>query len=160
MPHTLEFTADLSTLFPTADVDTTTCLQVIGRRAALADERVRSLLPEGGRAVWSDLIRGDAGDQGRHATTWLADAPVKRVTACVLPEPCSRHNTPARTFVWPRLLANGRGNRNVVVAVLEHADHAVSAVCAIARSLPQYSARSKQAEGRTTALLLGPDGPA
>jgi probable aminopeptidase NPEPL1 len=156
MPHTLEFTADPSTLF-TGDAAIT--LQVIGRRKALTRDAIRDIVPPGAHLVWADMLRGDAGDQGRTATTYLAQPPIKRVTACVLPEPCSRHNSPARTFVWPRLLASGRGSKNVVVAVLDDAAHAVSAVCAIARSIPSYSARSKQSEGTTTALLLGPDGP-
>ncbi len=155
MPHTLEFTADPSTLF---DTDSTTTLQVIGRRKALTRDAVREILPEAVHAVWGDMLRGDPGDQGRHATTY-AEGIVKRITACVLPEHCSRHNSPARTFVWPRLLNNARGPRNVVVAMLDDASHAVSAVCAIARSLPAFSARSKQGEGTTIAMIVGPDGP-
>ncbi|MEZ4319820.1 MAG: leucyl aminopeptidase family protein [Myxococcota bacterium] len=152
MPQTLDFSAD-----PAALTGATT-LQIIGRREALARDSVRALLPEGAQGVWDAMIKADPGDQGRTATTWV-DGRVQRVTACVLPDTLSRHNSPSRAWCYPRLLVQGRGPQNAIVAALDDEAHAFAAVCGIARSLPTFSVRSKPSEGASTALLLGPDGP-
>jgi len=152
MAHTLDFTTD-----PAALAGCTT-LQIIGRKGGLTADAVIALLPPAARPVWPAMLKADPGDHGRHATTWV-DGPVSRVTAAVLPEPCSRHNSQTRVWAYPRLLSHGRGNRNAVVAVLDDPSHAFAAALAIARSLPTFSARSKNGEGHTVALLLGPDGP-
>lgn len=132
-------------------------LTVIGRRHRL--ESVVDLLPEGARSAWPGMLNGDPGDQGRSATTWLGEGPVQRVTAAVLPEVCSRHNSPARTWVYPRLLGNGRNTRHGILVLLDDAQHAAAAVSAVARAFPAFSARSKSSASTVDVVLLAPSGP-
>ncbi|MCB9676769.1 MAG: leucyl aminopeptidase family protein [Alphaproteobacteria bacterium] len=152
MSQTLDFTTDL------ADLEGVHSLQIIGRRDALARAEVLALLPPAVRAAWPGMLKGDPGDSGRTATTWL-EGTLQKVTACVLPEVASRHNSPSRAWCYPRLLAAGRNARNAVVAVLDDNTHAFAAACGIARSFPTFSVRSKPTESTVVAMLLGPAGP-
>lgn len=140
-----------------ADLDAVQTLTVIGRRARL--EEVLDHLPASAHAFWPSLIKGDPGDHGRTTSTLLPEGGLQRLTAAVLPEICSRHNTPARTWVYPRLLANHRGTRHGILVALDEASHAEAAVSAIARTFPSFSARSKQTPATVEVVLLAPSGP-
>lgn len=152
MPHDLVFTADPSTLAGAG------ALQILGRRERLEAADVVALVPEEARAVWARMIKGDPGDQGRSATTWL-DGELQRVAALVVPEMCSRHNSPTRTWAWPRLLPTGRAADTALIVALDDEAHAFAAAVGVARGLPTFSARSKTQDARTRVLLLGPNGP-
>jgi probable aminopeptidase NPEPL1 len=134
-----------------------TSLHVIGRRHRL--EAATDLLPGPVAAVWPEMLKGDPGDHGRTASTFLADGPTRRVTLGMLPDVCSRHNSPARTWAYPRLLAQGRGTRAGIVVLLDDASHARAAVAAVARCLPTFTARSQVTPSTTHVLLLAPEGP-
>lgn len=132
-------------------------LHVIGRAHRL--ETATSLVPPSVAATWPDMLKGDPGDHGRTATTWVADSDLKRVTLGQLPEVCSRHNSPARAWAYPRLLSGNRSLNAGVIVLLDDASHARAAAAAVARCLPTFTARSSVKASHTRVLLLAPDGP-
>jgi probable aminopeptidase NPEPL1 len=152
MQNDLTFTADPAALAGAG------ALQVIGRKARLEAADVLALLPEHVRSVWVRMLKGDPGDQGRTATSWL-DGDLQRVNALVVPDLCSRHNSPSRTWAWPRLLPTGRATDTALIVALDDRAHAFAAALGVARSMPTFSARSKPPEARTRVLMLAPDGP-
>lgn len=101
------------------------------------------------------IERTEPGDTGRVATTWTGDSPA-RVSVAVLPEVCSRHNSPSRAWSISGVVSSGaqKGNVGIVLAV-EEADHAVAATLAAASVLPTYSASSNQLD-RTVLLHVLP----
>ena len=153
MAATLTFTADL------AAIQGADRLFVVGRKQRLLDDDVQAALPADlGREIWERMVKGiEPGDDGRSASTYT---PSCKVIVGVLPEPCSRHNTPSRATSLPRLL-KGAGARKdcAVLLVLTDAEHALAAACGLARSLPTYSATTRNGEHTVTAALLGPGGP-
>lgn len=141
-----------------ADLADAAHLVLLGRKDRLLqpDAVAASTLPP---ALWERMVRSvDARNAGRAAGTFREGAP-EQVTAAVLPEACSRHNSPSRAWAVPGLLKGkiGRG-RAAVVALLEDPAHALPLALAVARALPTYSASSSATEGEVHLLLLGPDG--
>lgn len=126
-----------------------TCLTFIGRKERLDADSVRALLPETAAAVWSDMLEDiKPGDRGAAASTRIPGGDLKRVIAGVLPEPCSRHNSPARPHAVADLAAKGTsGKQPGIICVLDDASHAFAAGAAIARVLPLYSAKSTAPKG-------------
>jgi probable aminopeptidase NPEPL1 len=80
----------------------------------------------------------------------------------VLPEACSRHNSPARPHAVTSLVgkAPSAGDVTVLLAV-DDASHAFAAGCAAARAFPSYSRKGSTGEkDRTVTVgILAPDGP-
>ena len=103
--------------------------------------------------TWSALLeRTKSGDAGASATTWVGD---RKVIIGVLPEPCSRHNSPSRAWAIPGLVKTVASEKDaLVVHVLSDAEHAVAAGLATARGLPLFDGTSKDAEQRVVSLLL------
>jgi len=131
----------------------------VGRASRLLADTTVALLPSDvDRGAWERMVRKtDAGDSGRVASTWPSNGPSK-VVAAVLPEPCSRHNSPVRAWAIPTVLraAGTKGSTGIVMCV-EAADHAAAAVLAAARAFPTFSAKSK-AERTVGLACSGPDG--
>ncbi|MCB9766454.1 MAG: leucyl aminopeptidase family protein [Alphaproteobacteria bacterium] len=133
-------------------------LVVIGRKARLQAPSVRALVPVSDD-VWDAMLgQTDGGDGGASASSWAGAC---RVIAGVLPEPCSRHNSPSRAWAIPALAREARGGKDAaIVLALDHADHATAAALAAARAFPRYDATTGEARAQTVTLLpLGPDGP-
>lgn len=133
---------------------------LIGRQDRLLEPDVLELVPPGvGESVYRQMVRKtDAGDTGRVASTWTATTP-SRVHVGVLPEPCSRHNSPSRAWAIPNLVAAAAHKGNVaIVLCLDDPSHAASAVLAVARSLPTYSATSHLVEREVRILVLPRNG--
>ena len=151
--HTdLQFTTDLSHF---AKLKT---LSVVGRKSLLRDPELRETLGLPADSWEAMLERTDGGDSGGSATTWVGR---RKVTAGVLPEPCSRHNSPSRAWAIPGLArkADGPDDAGVILCV-EDVAHGFAAALAAARAFPLYSAASGARSRRTVSLLvLGPDGP-
>jgi probable aminopeptidase NPEPL1 len=145
------------TSLPSADT-----LVVIGRADRLAASDVVESLPGPVAKVWSAMLASvSAGDAGGNTTTWVEGTP-SRVVVGVLPEPCSRHNSPARPHAVTSLVgkAPGKGDVAVLLAV-DEAEHAFAAGCAAARAFPEYSTKSKGPKNDrvVTMAALAPSGP-
>ena len=118
----------------------------IGRRERLLQDDVCARVPEGARALWEALIeRAKPGDRGASTETWLAGP--CRVVVGVLPEPCSRHNSPARPHAVTHVAraAGLREGRGAVYLCVDEPAHAFAAVCAVARAFPGYSRKTGEA---------------
>ena len=139
---------------------------LVGRKDALLSAGARGLLPEGlPEEIWAPLVEkikpGDAG--GSASTMFASPTGARTVMAAVLPEHCSRHNSPLRPHAITNLVgaASDAGPEGAaIVAVLDEEAHAAPAGCAIARAFPLFS--SKQKSGKPPAIRVGyatRDGP-
>lgn len=152
MSHELGFTQDLT---PIATAEN---LLVIGRKKQLLRANVVAMLPATiSTATWSKVLaKAESGDEGRLFTHYTESG---RVTIGLLPEHCSRHNSPTRAWAVSRLVRQCRGRSQHIVAVLEEATHAFGTGLAIAKSLPTYSGKSRKKDKVVQVILLGPEGP-
>ena len=112
---------------------------VVGRKAnllSLSGDALPDTLPGG---LWAPLVnKASPGDAGASASTlYVSDGEAKTVVAAVLPEACSRHNSPLRphaitSLVGPPALdaASAPGGASII-AVLDDAAHAGGAACAM-----------------------------
>lgn len=145
-------------------LDGATTLVVVGRKARLLAADVVGQLPADVRAVWPRMVEETApGDPGASSLTWRAGEP-RKVVAAVLPEACSRHNSPARPHAVAELAGKGVGadGQTAVLLALDEAEHAFAAGCAVARVLPEFSRKTgNDAEDkvrRVRVAFLAPDG--
>ena len=138
-----------------------TTLIVIGRKSQLLSQQVRSLLPDSlPRGVWELMIeRNDGGDFGRSAVTHVEGTPSK-IVAGILPEACSRHNTPSRAWAIPGLIGSAglKGNVGILFAMTA-SSHALASACAAARSHPTWSGTSSRIERDVRMAFLGKTRP-
>lgn len=144
-----------------SDLDGVDSLLLVGRAGRLVEEDVLGLVPsEVAEPVYRQMVRKtDPGDGGRITTTWTAGTP-SRLHVGVLPEPCSRHNSPSRAWAIPGLVASASQKGNVGIALcVDEPSHAVSAVLAVARSLPTYTATSQTTQREARILVLPRGGP-
>jgi probable aminopeptidase NPEPL1 len=134
-------------------------LLLVGRSERLLADDVRALLPAPVASMWERMLHGlPTGDAGAVERTWCEHDSIDRVVACVLPEPCSRHNSPARPHAITELLNQAlpaRGDLSIVVA-LDEADHALAAACAVARAFPQYHHKGARPDARGVDVHLLP----
>jgi probable aminopeptidase NPEPL1 len=126
---------------------------VIGRADALrAADRVREGLgvPED---TWATMLdRTKPGDSGASSSTWIGS---RKILVGVLPEACSRHNSPSRAWAIPGLVKAVASEPDALVAhVLSDASHAIAAGLATARALPLFDGSSSESEPRTLSLVL------
>ena len=155
MPTNLQFT-DPSSAVTDADL-----LVLIGRAERLRADALRALLPAEVDAVWERMLDSvSSGDAGASTATWTSlDAP-SRVVACVLPEPCSRYNAPARPHAIASLLrkAMGKETRVAVVLALDEAEHMAAAGCAAVRAFPVFDGKGsvgKKDDEEDTSVRIG-----
>ncbi len=131
---------------------------VIGRKGPIEKAALSEFLGVDPTA-WAAMLAGTrAGDGGASTTTWIGP---RKISLGLLPEPCSRHNSPARAWAIPSLAALAKGKQDaVVVLVLEEVAHARAALMAAARGLPLFD-RSTGEDRQQQVLLcaIGPDGP-
>lgn len=155
MAKVLSFTDDLARL---KDAET---LIVLGRSTRLLDDDVRSLLPPLPQGVWDDMVRrGSPGDSGRVATTYTGATAPRRLVVGVLPEACSRHNSPSRAWAIPGLLRGaGSSNQAAILCALDEPAHAVATAIAVTKAFPAWSGASKNTDSRVEAVLLAPATP-
>ena len=132
---------------------------LVGRKDALL-EISEQLLPAGmPHKLYQALVTSvSPGDTGRSAST-LFEAGVWRdghfqatstatLAVAVLPEVCSRHNSPLRPHAITSLVASAAadpaketGGASVILVLADPA-HAAGAACAVARAFPLYSMKS------------------
>ena len=132
-------------------------LVVIGRDAQLRSPATTGLLPVETETWLAMLDSASPGDWGCTETTWVGG---QKIVAGVLPENCSRHNSPSRAWAIPKLAkpANSDSDSAILLA-LEDSEHAFASAIACARAFPLYDARSKKkASSSVTLCLLSPAG--
>ena len=131
---------------------------VIGRADRLRDPAVVAAAGVD-EATWEAMVEATKpGDGGARAETWVGGA---KVVMGVLPEVCSRHNSPSRAWAIPSLAGAACGAADaVLVLALDHADYARAACIAAARALPVYDrSTGDDRSQRIEIVALGPDGP-
>lgn len=135
-------------------------LLLIGRAGRLLDDDVARLIPtQLGEGIYRQMVKKtDPGDSGKVATTWLSGSP-GRLHVAVLPEHCSRHNSPSRAWAISGLAGNISVGSTSVVLCLDDPSHAPSSLLALARALPLYHAGPPQPDRELRVMLLARSGP-
>ncbi len=130
-------------------VDGAELLVLVGRADTLRNPAVTALLPEPLTALLERMVDGvSSGDAGASTSTWLDGAPLKRAVVCVLPEPSSRYNAPARPHAITSLLrkAMGKEKKVGVLLALDDAGHMNAAGCAAVRAFPLFDGKGSKKE--------------
>ena len=114
------------------------CIVVIGRAERLSGDDV--LVWTGLSAATRDAMVAatSPGDGGAKAESWVG---ARKVVLGVLPEACSRHNSPSRAWAIPTLAKAASGDAAVILLV-DAPDHARAAALAVSRAFPRVDARS------------------
>ncbi len=118
---------------------------LIGSKESLESELAQSVLPAGAAPLWDNMVSSlSGGDQGDSCQSWLAGETPQRLAIGVLPEHCSRHNSPAHPHAVTSLVkSNAPGKGDVeIIAVLDKAEYAFATACAIARAFPLFSRKT------------------
>lgn len=129
----------------TRALDGAEALVIIGRADRLGEDDVRSLLPNGVVDQWTAMLDATKpGDHGSGTCTWLTGDGPQRVVVGVLPEVCSRHNSPARPHAITSLVSSHapKTGEVAVLLALDSFEHAGAAVTSVARALPLYSRKT------------------
>ena len=144
-------------------VDGAAHIIVIGRAKRLAADDVTAWIPASFHGAWTAMLKAaQPGDQGCLHTSW-GDGSVRRVTMGVLPEPCSRSNTPSRAHAVAALIrkaVTGKA-RTAIILALDTVSHGFAAGAAVARSLPVFSRKtSSESQARRFVRVgcVAPDG--
>lgn len=135
-------------------------LLIIGRAEALRAAGAAAQLGLPAQLISPLLDRAKAGDMGTTQSTFVGDL---KVIVGVLPEACSRHNSPTRSWAVPGMVRGIEGEA-LVVLCLDDAAHAPALSRAVARALPLFDATTGRKEERTVrvaalargALVAGP----
>ena len=114
------------------------CVVIIGRAQRLSDDAVLAWTGLSAQTRDAMLDATSPGDGGAKAESWVAD---RKVVLGVLPETCSRHNSPSRAWAIPALAKAASGDA-VVVLMVDAPDHARAAALAASRAFPRVDARS------------------
>ena len=130
---------------------------VIGRKGSLRQSDLHDRLGVPEQSWTAILERTSPGNAGASSSTWVGD---KKVIISVLPEACSRYNSPSRAWAIPGLARKAAGKRSVALyLVVDKDEHALASVMAASRSFPLYSATSGSPKERTaTITVIGPNG--
>lgn len=134
----------------------------VGRRDRLLGDDVAALLPAAASKTWIAMLDAiSPGDAGASASTFVGDDG-ERLIAAVLPDACSRHNTPTRAHAIAKLVGDATPSSGeiAVIVAIEEAAHAIAAASAVARALPLFSRKTSEQKARRVrvALLAGDEG--
>ncbi len=138
---------------PDDAIDGAAAVVFIGRRDRLLQDDVLARVPTGARAMWETLVdQAKPGDKGATASTWI-EGPC-RVVAGVLPEACSRHNTPTRAHGVTHIARSAglKDGRGAIYLCVDEPGHALAAASAAARAFPTFD--RKTGEGAEKALQV------
>ncbi len=105
-------------------------------------------------ATWAAMLENTRpGDKGASTTTWCG---TRRITAGVLPEVCSRHNSPSRAWALPRLASVSEDA--VIVVALSDAEHAFASGLGVARGVRAYDRTTGDDRSACVSVVLLADG--
>jgi probable aminopeptidase NPEPL1 len=138
---------------PDADAD---ALVFVGAKQRLLAPAVTALVPEAARGVWEAMVNSGAagGDSGGSATTFLPASEggkARKLTVAVLPATCSRHNCTAQPHALASLVGGALGSGSASVALAVPPEHHLASVCALARTLPLFSAKTAKPDASADA---------
>ena len=144
--------------FEQFDIQDQTDLLIVGRRSGLERMDIAEQVgadPDSIAAVLARLTPGDAGCGG---SVWVKG---RSVSIGLLPEVCSRHNSPSRAWAIPGRVRAAAGDQDLnIVLCVEDASHARAAALAVARALPLFSAKSgADSERLVQVMAVSPEGP-
>jgi probable aminopeptidase NPEPL1 len=131
-------------------------LVVVGAKKLLTSDLIVGRLPEGVKALWPVMLADlKGGDMGQSVSTFYQqEGATKRLTACVLPEHYSRHNSRARPHAISNLLrdlVSQKGATSVLFA-LEDAEDCLAASCAAARARSEFTKKTTEKSERSMVL--------
>ncbi len=128
----------------------------VGRQTELTDESVLAGLPDSLADQWPKMVEScKPSDAGAVTQSWTNLDYPQKVVVVVLPEDCSRHNSPAQPHVITNLVRAqlAPSGKTAVLVANEAAEHATAIANAIARATPSYWKKStKPDEPRQVAL--------
>ena len=152
MPTHLQFVTE------PAAIDPDCSLLWLGRKGALSADACTPHRPAGASDdLWAALLkRAEPGDQSRAVHTTLGDA-ARPLTLGVLPEVCSRHNSPSRAWGVPSLVRAAAGRSVGIVAVPTDPSEGLALALAIASALPSFSLSSRPSDRTVQVCVLGGD---
>jgi len=113
---------------------------VIGRAHRLADDEVLDWTGLSAETRDAMVQATTPGDGGAKAEAWVG---TRKIVLGVLPEACSRHNSPSRAWAIPSLARAATGDAAIILMV-DAPDHARAAALAASRSFPRVDARSTE----------------
>ncbi len=113
---------------------------LIGRAERLRSEAVLTWTGLSSAARDAMLDATAPGDGGASAETWVGQ---RKVVLGVLPEVCSRHNSPSRAWAIPGLAKKASGDA-LVLLLVDSPDHARAAALGAARAFPLFDGRSTE----------------
>lgn len=133
--HTTVHYRDLS---PTDPHLASRTVLVVGRAERLRNDDVLAWTGLSAESRDAMLEATQPGDGGARAEAWVGS---RKVVLGVLPEACSRHNSPSRAWAIPALAKSATGDA-VVVLFVDTPDHARAAALAVSRAFPLVDVRS------------------
>lgn len=132
-------------------------LVVIGRRHRLLSAEVLALLPIDRPQVEAMLRELDPEDWGVSVSTFARG---RKVVLGLLPERCSRHNSPSRAWAMPALCRQAGGKQDAALLIApDDPEHALACCLSAARAFPRFSAKSGPSQQRTVKLMVVCEGP-
>ena len=142
-----------------ADVASTAeSLVLVGRKQGLESDSLKALLaPHQTAALNAILQELKPGDDGKGATSWSGVEGTGRLVVCLLPEHCSRHNTPTRSYSITALLKKQlpSSGRVGVLCSLDDPSHALAAACSVARAAPEFTLKSPAEDAKDREIQVG-----
>ena len=133
-----------SLLYDCASLSSDTNLLIVGRKPLLKQYTPPEDLGESWDAMLKSLVPADAGSV---TGTWVGS---RRVWVAMLPERCSRHNSPTRAWAIPGLVKKCAGKSDLnVVLLTDKRDRIPGMAMAVARAFPIYDRKSGKQKQRT-----------
>jgi probable aminopeptidase NPEPL1 len=122
-------------------------IALIGRKAQLLESAWPERLGVDSESYETMIRRCSPGDGGASTTTWVGN---RKIVIGVLPEVCSRYNSPSRAWAVPapgRRVSGSKPGR--VILHLEAESHLRASVLALARAFPLYASKKGELKERT-----------
>jgi len=142
-----------------ADVASTAeSLVLVGRKQGLESDSLKALLTPHQTAALSAILQElKPGDDGKATTSWSGVEGTSRLIVCLLPEHCSRHNTPTRSYSITALLKKQlpSSGKVGVLCSLDDASHALAAACSVARAAPEFTLKSPAEDAKDREIRVG-----
>jgi probable aminopeptidase NPEPL1 len=131
-------------------------IALIGRKAELAVSAWPERLGIDAASFESMLSRCSPGDGGASTTTWSGST---KVVVGVLPEVCSRYNSPSRAWAIPGLCRRVGGSKpGLILLHLSEPDHLVASVLAVCRSFPLFTRKTGKTSERQVTIRAEHEG--
>ncbi|MCP4810136.1 MAG: leucyl aminopeptidase family protein [Proteobacteria bacterium] len=124
---------------------------VLGQKAVLAEESVRSRVPVDD-AAWEAILErlGEGGDWGASTTTWVGRT---KIVVAVLPKNASRHSPPSRSWAVASLVKTARSSKDAAILLaVPSPDEAFPLALAVARSFPEYDRKTSRERAQTVSV--------